>query len=93
VAHLAEALQAAVVPFGLAGTERLMPADLSLYHGPVIGGIPVSFTRGPLAIAFGEPLRYEPGDAAHIFADRLQAASFALAREAEAALDKEERGR
>jgi long-chain acyl-CoA synthetase len=88
VAHLAEALQAAVVPFGLAGTERVMPADLSVYHGPVIGGIPVSLTRGPLAIAFGGPLRFEPGEEPSAFTKRLQAACFALTRAAEAALDK-----
>jgi long-chain acyl-CoA synthetase len=89
VAHLAEALGAAVIPFGLAGTERLMPADLSVYHGPVVGGIPVSITRGPLAIAFGEPLRFEPDEDPHLFAERLQASCFTLARAAEAALEKE----
>jgi long-chain acyl-CoA synthetase len=92
VAYLAEALQAAVVPFGLAGTDRVIPPDLSVFHGPVIGGIPVSLRRGPLAIAFGEPLRFEPGEDAHEFAARLQSASFALTRSAEAALAKAETG-
>src|SRR4029079_3299792 len=42
VGVLAEALAAVVVPFGLAGTEQLMPAHLDQYHGLFIAGIPVS---------------------------------------------------
>jgi long-chain acyl-CoA synthetase len=86
VAHLAEALQAAVVPFGLAGTEQVMPAYLNDFHGPVIAGVPVSLRRGAMAIAFGAPLRIQPGEEPHAFTARLQTASFALTRSAEAAL-------
>jgi long-chain acyl-CoA synthetase len=89
VAHLAAALEAAVVPFGLAGTERLMPPFLEEFTGPVIAGIPVSITRGPLAIAFGAPLTLGPGESPPAFAARLQDASYALARQAEAALVQE----
>lgn len=86
VAHLAAALDAAVVPFGLAGTERVMPAFLEEFKGPVIAGVPVSFKRRPLAIAFGEPLNLEPGEEPHAFAARLQDVCYALARQAEQAL-------
>ena len=87
VGVLAQALDAAVVPFGLAGTERMMPPFLEDYHGPTIANIPVSIKRGPLAIAFGAPLRIAPDETPHAFATRLQEASFALTREAEAALN------
>jgi len=86
VGLLAQALDAAVVPFGLAGTEIMMPAHLEKYHGPTIANIPVSIKRGPLAIAFGPPLRPDPNEDPHAFAARLQDASFALARQAEQAL-------
>jgi len=89
VAHLAAALQAAVVPFGVAGTDLLLPPEREVFHGLVIAGVPVSIHRGPLAIAFGEPLRPGPGEEPQAFALRLQEASFALARQAEAALDRE----
>jgi 1-acyl-sn-glycerol-3-phosphate acyltransferase len=89
VAVLAQVLDAAVVPFGLAGTERMMPAFLEEYHGPTIANIPVSITRGPLAIAFGKPLTLQPGEDPHDFAARLQEASFALTRQAENALTGE----
>ncbi|MGN6700398.1 MAG: 1-acyl-sn-glycerol-3-phosphate acyltransferase, partial [Thermomicrobiales bacterium] len=91
VAYLAAALDTAVVPFGVAGTERVMPAFLEEFGGPVIAGIPVSFARGPLAIAFGVPLRREPGETARAFTVRLQAASYMLTREAEHALDRQAR--
>jgi len=55
----------------------------------VIAGVPVSIRRGPLAIAFGEPLESVPGEEPQAFALRLQEASFALARQAEAALGTE----
>jgi 1-acyl-sn-glycerol-3-phosphate acyltransferase len=86
VAHLAAALGAPVVPFGLAGTEALVPPFLDEFPGRVIAGIPVSLTRGPLAIAFGAPLTRQPGEAPAAFAARLQRESFALTRAAEAAL-------
>jgi long-chain acyl-CoA synthetase len=89
VAHLAAALDAAVVPFGLAGTEQRMPPRLEEFDGPVIGGIPVAISRGPLAIAFGAPLRRGRDETPQAFAARLQAVSFALTREAEQALTGE----
>ncbi|HZQ34701.1 MAG TPA: AMP-binding protein, partial [Dehalococcoidia bacterium] len=85
-AHLALALEAPVVPFGVAGTERILPPHADEFSGLKIAGIPVSIRRGPLAIAFGAPLRPEPGELPAAFTARLQAASFALARQAEAAL-------
>ncbi|HEX5503925.1 MAG TPA: hypothetical protein VFW96_14970, partial [Thermomicrobiales bacterium] len=85
-AYLAAALDAAVVPFGVAGTERAMPPFLEGFDGRVVAGIPLSFTRGPLAIAFGAPLRREPGETARAFTVRLQAACYALTREAERAV-------
>jgi 1-acyl-sn-glycerol-3-phosphate acyltransferase len=60
VAHLAAALTCPVIPFGVAGTECLMPAFLEEFHDRVIAGVPVTFKRGPLAIAFGEPLVVGP---------------------------------
>jgi len=75
-----------VVPFGLAGTERVMPPFLEEYRGLLIAGVPVSLKRRPLAIAFGQPLTLEPGEEPHAFAARLQDACYALARQAEQAL-------
>ncbi len=89
VALLAEALDAPVVPFGLAGTERLIPPTLEGFRGPVIAGIPAQVTRGPLAIAFGAPLRLAADEAPEAFAARLQAVCYALTRQAEAALAAE----
>ncbi|HLH22147.1 MAG TPA: 1-acyl-sn-glycerol-3-phosphate acyltransferase, partial [Chloroflexota bacterium] len=89
VAHLAAALDAAVVPFGLAGTEQVIPPDLDHFNGPVIAGIPVALRRGPLAIAFGVPLTLQPGESPHAFAARLQAVCYALTRQAEAAIAHE----
>lgn len=86
VAHITEALTATVVPFGVAGTERLIPAHPEDHRGLVIAGIPVRLNRGPLAIAFGEPLTMEPEESPSAFAGRLQVACFALTRQAEAAL-------
>jgi 1-acyl-sn-glycerol-3-phosphate acyltransferase len=85
-AHLALALDAAVVPFGLAGTERVMPPSVDNFKGLVIAGVPVAIRRGPLAIAFGPPLKPEPGETPQAFTARLQEASYALTRRAEEAL-------
>ncbi|HEX3244524.1 MAG TPA: AMP-binding protein [Chloroflexota bacterium] len=87
VGHLAGSLEAEVVPFGIAGTEKLMPAHLEHFRGLVIAGIPVSIRRGPLAIAFGEPARMSGGESPGAFAARLQDICYALTREAEAAID------
>jgi long-chain acyl-CoA synthetase len=83
VAHVAEALDAPVVPFGLAGTEEAMPPFLDDFHGPVVGGVPVSLNRTPLAIAFGPPQRQAPDESAQEFAERLEKISYALAAEAD----------
>ncbi|HEX8959614.1 MAG TPA: 1-acyl-sn-glycerol-3-phosphate acyltransferase, partial [Solirubrobacterales bacterium] len=89
VGHLAEALGAVVVPFGQAGTERLIPPNPPPgYRGLVVAGIPVALRRGPLAIAFGEPIRLEPGDSPRAFAERLERICFALSRQAEAELSR-----
>lgn len=93
VAYLARALGAAVVPFGLAGIETLMPADPSRFAGPKIAGVPVSLKRGPLAIAFGPPLRIGSDESPQAFAARLQAISYALTRQAEEALEPRDPGR
>src|SRR5207302_1942428 len=57
VSHVAEALGAPVVPFGVAGTEAAMPPFVKDVTGLVIGGVPVSLKRTTLAIAFGPPQR------------------------------------
>ena len=89
VVYLADAIDAPVIPFGLAGTERVMPAFLDDFRGRVIAGVPVAYQRGPLAIAFGPPLRRAPGETPHAFTERLQAASYALTRRCEAAVERE----
>ncbi|MCC6178124.1 MAG: AMP-binding protein [Chloroflexi bacterium] len=86
VGHLAIALDAVIVPFGLAGTEQVMPIVDERYDGPKLAGIPVKLAKGPLAIAFGPPLERRPGETPLELAARLQDVCFALAREAEAAL-------
>jgi long-chain acyl-CoA synthetase len=86
VAYLAAALDAMVIPFGLAGPERLVPPDLDAFTGRRIAGIPLALRRGPLAIAFGSPVRRGADESAAAFAERLQALCFALARAAQAAL-------
>jgi long-chain acyl-CoA synthetase len=84
VGHLASALQAKVVPFGLAGTEAVFP---NVDHARLmIGDIPVALRKGPVAIVFGAPLEMQPNEAPTEFASRLQGACFELTREAEAAL-------
>jgi long-chain acyl-CoA synthetase len=87
IAHLAQTLDAAVIPFGLAGTERLVPPDADTYHGLKIAGIPVKITRGPAAIVFGPLVRPEATETPAAFAARLQSVVFPLARRAEAALE------
>ena len=87
VAHLARALAANVVPFGVAGTERVMPPDPSRFGGPLIAGIPVAVTRGPLAIVFGPQQTITPDESAEVFATRLQDVCFGLTRQAERALE------
>jgi 1-acyl-sn-glycerol-3-phosphate acyltransferase len=86
VAHLAAALRCPVVPFGLAGTERLMPAFLEEFHGPVVAGVPVAFRRGPLAIAFGPPLVAGVDEEPSAFAARLETTCYGLTRQAEQVL-------
>lgn len=86
VAYLSIMMNAPVVPFGLAGTEQMMPPFLQDFRGPVIAGIPVSLKRGPSAIAFGAPLAIAEGELPRGFAARLQQASYALTRQAEEAL-------
>jgi len=83
VAHLAAALQVPVVPFGLAGPERVIPQLPAEFHGPKIAGVPVSVRRSPLAIAFGPPLTLAPGESTQAFAERLQAVCYALTRQAQ----------
>jgi 1-acyl-sn-glycerol-3-phosphate acyltransferase len=87
VGHLAAALDAAVVPFGQAGTEGVMPEGVKPWFS--IGDTPILIRRGPLAIVFGPPLQREPGESPLAFTQRLQETCFALARQAEAALGSE----
>jgi 1-acyl-sn-glycerol-3-phosphate acyltransferase len=86
VAHIAAALRCPVVPFRVAGTERMMPPFPEEFRGPVIAGVPVAFKRGPLAIAFGQPLVLGPDEEPAAFASRLQAICYDLTRAAEQAL-------
>jgi 1-acyl-sn-glycerol-3-phosphate acyltransferase len=86
VAYVAAALHAPVVPFGVAGTEKVLPpapADAKVRR---IAGIPADLHRGPLAIAFGAPLVMAADESSATFVARLQEACFALTRSAEAAL-------
>lgn len=86
VARLARDMEAAVVPFGLAGTERAMPPYLEEFKGLVIAGIPVTAKRGPLAIAFGAAVTIAEGENDQQFTERLEKVCFTLTRQAEAAL-------
>lgn len=90
VAHLSRALGAAVVPFGVAGTEAIVPPFPEDFQGPTIAGIPASIRRGPLAVAFGAPLHLHDAEAADAFAARLQGECFRLTRMAERALPTKE---
>lgn len=47
----------------------------------------MSLKRGPLAIAFDAPLRISAEESESEFTERLQEVCFALARQAEAALE------
>jgi long-chain acyl-CoA synthetase len=85
VAHVAEALSAPVVPFGLAGTEEAMPPFLDDFKGPVIAGVPAAIKRTTLAIAFGPPQRREEGETAQQFTERLERLAYGLAAQADAA--------
>jgi 1-acyl-sn-glycerol-3-phosphate acyltransferase len=85
VAHVAEALGAPVVPFGLGGTEEAMPPFVNEFKGLVIGGVPVALRRKALAIAFGPPQEQAPDESPQQFAERLERLSYALAAQADAA--------
>jgi len=88
IGHLASALRAKVVPFGLAGTEQVFP---NVEHARLmIGDIPVVLRKGPVALVFGEPMDMQPQEAPADFARRLQDVCFELTREAEAALSQSE---
>jgi long-chain acyl-CoA synthetase len=87
IAHLAANLELPVLPFGLAGTEKVVPPyPPEGFKGKMLGGVPVALTRGPVAIAFGPPLYPAPEESAAAFAARLQSACFALSRRAEGRL-------
>lgn len=88
VALLAAALDAAVVPFGLAGTEKVLVQHPGGAGKLKVGGLSFSLDRGPLAIAFGPPLRLAPGESPRHFTARLQSVCFDLTREAEEALGR-----
>jgi 1-acyl-sn-glycerol-3-phosphate acyltransferase len=89
VAHLAEALDLPVVPFGLAGPEHVIPPSPDEFHGLKIADIPVSVRRGPLVIAFGASLQLQPGETAQSFTARLEEVCFALTREAERSIGRD----
>lgn len=87
IAHLAADLELAVVPFGLAGTEKVVaPRPPESFSGLVIAGIPIRYHRSPVAIAFGPALRPGTGESPAAFTSRLQDTCFALTRQAEEAL-------
>jgi 1-acyl-sn-glycerol-3-phosphate acyltransferase len=87
VGYLARSLDALVVPFGLAGTEIMMPTDPSTFRGLKIAGVPVELHKGPLAIAFGSPVRIATEESPTEFAARLQTLCYALTRQAESAIE------
>ncbi|MCC6628297.1 MAG: AMP-binding protein [Chloroflexi bacterium] len=86
VAYLAATLAAPVVPFGLAGTEAIVPPRMDEFHGRVIGGIAIALHRGPLAIAFGPPLRKGEDESIAAFTKRVETACLALAESARLSL-------
>lgn len=87
VSRLALDLGLLVLPFGIAGTELVVPRVAPAgFKGRVLAGVPVSITRLPVAIAFGAPLRPREAETASAFAARLQEACFALSCQAEDAL-------
>src|SRR4029079_12430212 len=79
VAHVAEALGAPVVPFGLSGTDEAMPPFLEDFKGTVIAGVPLALKRTTLAIVFGPPQRPADGESAQQFTERLEQLSYGLA--------------
>ncbi|HEX8967227.1 MAG TPA: AMP-binding protein [Chloroflexota bacterium] len=85
VAHVADALGAPVVPFGVAGTEVVVPAFRDGFQGLVIGGVPIALRRAVLAIAFGPPQRPARDETPQQFVERLERLSFELAARADAA--------
>lgn len=86
IGKLAADLELPVLPFGLAGPERVVaPKAPESFSGLVLAGIPVKINRSPVAIAFGAPLQRQVGETAASFAARLQAICFDLARQAEEA--------
>jgi 1-acyl-sn-glycerol-3-phosphate acyltransferase len=87
-ARLAAGLDAIVVPFGLAGPERMMTPHVDTFKGRVLWSIPTEVIPGPLAIGFGPPMRQELGETPRAFTLRLQSVCFALSREAERLLDQ-----
>jgi long-chain acyl-CoA synthetase len=87
IGRLAIDLGLPVLPFGLAGTERVVsPTVPEGFKGRVIAGIPVAVNRRPVAIAFGAPMAPEPGESPAAFAARLRDVCFALSWQAEASL-------
>jgi 1-acyl-sn-glycerol-3-phosphate acyltransferase len=87
VGQLAAALDAVVVPFGVAGSDAIIPPNPPPgFAGPVVAGIPLTMRRGPLAIAFGPPLRPGPDEDPRAFAARLEVTCFVLSRRAEDAI-------
>jgi len=86
VGHLAAAMQAPVVPFGLGGTETVIPATVDGFQGRAIAGMPISITRGPLAIAFGPRVALDSGESPEAFTARLEAICYGLTRQAEASV-------
>jgi 1-acyl-sn-glycerol-3-phosphate acyltransferase len=84
VAHVAEALGAPVVPFGLSGTEEAMPPFLEDFKGTVIAGVPLALKRTNLAIVFGPPQRPAPSESAQQFTERLERMAYDLAAQADA---------
>jgi hypothetical protein len=63
-----------------------MPPSVEAFHGTVIAGVPMSLTRGPLAIAFDQPLLIGHDEDPEVFATRLEAICYALTRRAEGVL-------
>lgn len=86
VGFLANALDATVVPFGVAGTENVLKSGPADSGGMTLGNIAVSIHRGPLAISFAAPVKMRSDESSHAFAARLQAICFQATTEAERAL-------
>ena len=65
-----------------------MPYKPAEFRGRLLAGVPVSITRGPLAIAFGPALTWESHESPEAFTMRLQEQCYALTRRAEEALSR-----